>query len=189
MRIAFDIDDCITQTTQTFCKYYKSIYGKDLHITQLTSRSAKFEDTGLVTSSQVRKIKDNYHKDRIFRKIEAYPGSVDNLKNLDSEKIYFITTRNDYFQNDLDSDTRYWFYSNSIYNYDLIITQDKPTILKALEIELFVEDNLSQIDRIRNMSNDLRIIVPSRPWNAAELSLRRDLIPMVSWSEFKYILT
>lgn len=189
MKIAFDIDDCITQTAQTFCRYYTSIYGKNLSVNELTSRSGKFEDTGLISKNQVKKIKESYHKDRVFRNIKPYSGSVVILKNLSKEKIYFITTRNDYFQTDLEADTRYWFQKYDIYNYDLVFTQDKSKVLEDLGIELFVEDNLNQIDQIRNTSNDITIIVPTRPWNTKELNLRDDLISMKNWEEFNYKLT
>lgn len=65
MRIGFDIDDCITKTAQTFCQYYNTLFKNHLEFELLTSPTAKFEDTRLVTIEQVSKVKKKYYDSRL----------------------------------------------------------------------------------------------------------------------------
>ena len=58
MKLGFDIDDCITKTTETFCKVGNQLFNLNLEPNLLNSNSVKFEDIGLVTYEQVVKIKE-----------------------------------------------------------------------------------------------------------------------------------
>jgi uncharacterized HAD superfamily protein len=180
MRIGIDIDDCITQTAQNFCSYYAFISKSPLSVKQLTTPNAKFEDTGLVTLEEVKSIKKKYLKDRIFRKIRPYPYSIEVLKKLCiRHKLFFISTRNDYATNLITEDTNHWFNNRGIRDYELILTQDKPTQIKRLKLDLFIEDNLYQITKIRESTN-VKILVLERPWNRGNLSIEK-VTPVKNW--------
>lgn len=164
MLIGFDLDDTITKTAETFCKYSKDLHGIEISPRMLTATSAKFEDTGLIDKDQVALIKKEYFKDRIFRSIPSHKGAVDTLKHLQFVQLFFITTRNDYSYAELKEDTAYWLSSHGIRNYKLFFTNDKATIIKNLKLDLFIEDNISEVLKIRQQSA-LPLIIPARPWN------------------------
>ena len=187
MRIGFDIDDCITKTTQTFCGFSNILFNNNLNYKLLTSPSAKFEDTGLINYNQVKKIKETYLSKIIFRTIAPYPDAVKTLINLQHSTIYFITTRDDYKKDFLLDDTEYWFRSRGINNFEILITNNKPTIINKLHLDIFIEDNILQVKKIQEKSN-VRIIVPKRPWNWEYRNVIKDVQFVKSWSEINLLI-
>lgn len=182
MRLGFDIDDCITKTTETFCKIGNDLFNLGLVPDLLTSNSVKFEDLGLVTNEQVAQIKEEYYRLHIFRNIEPHESAIQSLRLVNDETIYFITSRNDYDMNELTKDTHYWFKTHGIKNYELIFTDDKYSVINELKLDIFVEDNISQIQKLQYIDN-LRIIMPKRPWNHEKAQSLTNVESVDRWDE------
>lgn len=165
MVIGSDIDDCLTQTTQTFCYLAKQLFGINLKENQLNSQSVKFEDLGLISPSQVAEIKMEYQKLRLFKHINSYSFIKTFLKLTHFNKVYFITSRDDYDIHFLMMDTTSWLKRRGAKNFEVIFNKDKSYEINRHGITDFIEDNPIQIYNIIN-TTQARVIMLERPWNS-----------------------
>lgn len=188
MRIGFDIDDCLTKTTQQFCEYYNKIFDTKIEYEDLDAKSGKFEDTGLVTHEEGKLIKDYYKKDRIFKVIPPYEDALDKLKELNSIDKLFVTSRDDYDFDLIDTDTKYWFDSQGIENYKIIFSKEKSKIVNDNNLDLFLEDNLMFIDDLLENTN-AKIFAPIRPWNQKYISNYPNVLFFNKWQEINFNMT
>lgn len=165
MVIGSDVDDCLTKTTQAFCYLAKKLFGIELNLKQLCAQSVKFEDLRLISPSQVAEIKMEYYRLRLFKNINSYSHIKNFLKLTHFNKVYFITSRDDYDKHFLMMDTMTWLKRRGAKNFEVIFNKDKSHEINRLGITDFIEDNPIQIHNIID-TTQAKVIMPERPWNS-----------------------
>lgn len=167
-RIGIDIDNTIGKYLEVFCDTANRVFGKSISIADMTDMSVHFENLGLLTGEQVKHIKSLDEELLTFKKMNFYPDAVDVLQTLSKEiDVFFISNRDNYDYAEMKSHTAEWLATEGINSYvDIIFTQDKRKISDELELDYFVEDNLSEVQKL--IGGVSPIFVLSRPWNSAK---------------------
>jgi len=99
--------------------------------------------------------------------LHAYPGALDALNRMRALKyeghdFYFITSRSGYLAKFY---TEMWLSLHGMSNPTVLIAMDKGPIIKALKLDVFVDDKVENVLDALEANPTCRVYVIDRPWN------------------------
>jgi 5'(3')-deoxyribonucleotidase len=150
LRIAFDIDGCLANFTQGYADLIRTTSGRDLLTPEMIANPPCWNWDIAV----------GYTKEEVgaaWGRIKADPYFWRNLRPLDGEvfhtieelawthDIYFLTHRMGYKAK---SQTEYWLDNWGVENPTVLLAGDKLPVLRALEVDLFIDDKPDTLEQI-----------------------------------------
>lgn len=174
MRLAFDIDGCLANFNEPYAKLLIEESGQDLFpkgwqdepdlICPVWNYDKHFGYSELHIQMALDRIRDNpnfWHELRPCFGARAALRHINQLAKLGHD-VYFITTR---FGVNCKRQTEQWLYDMGIDFPTVIISSNKPPVLKGLGASLFVDDKLSTIESIGDEVDEGGVFLLDRPYN------------------------
>ncbi len=182
MRIGIDIDDTVTNSSDTFIKYAIQ-YNKEKKITH------EIDSTTLDTKKSFGWEKENVEEflnkylEELLRNVDAKKESIKIINQLKQEgnEIYFITARSEReIKGEMFKLTEEWLKNNN-YQYDLleIDSHEKEKSCKKYGIDIFIDDSYKNCTRIKKELNIPTLLYATRYNN----TVSKDLIRVNNWFE------
>jgi len=105
-----------------------------------------------------------YEDLHLFRHLPKKEPDIEQLTALLKEKdykVYMITARTAHPI--IREDTKFWLDNHNFQYDDIFHTEDKSTLCKMMRIHVMLEDEVMQIENLRN--DKINVVIPDQPWN------------------------
>lgn len=181
MNIGFDIDDTITNSSEIFIKYAKE-YNCLKNITYPINTNELDQTLAFGWNDENKKEFRKLYLRKILTEVTPNKDTVIVLNYLKKcgYKIFLITARSDNEIYNMYEFTEKWLLSNEI-NYDklLVNCNDKLSICKENEIDLFVDDNFNTCNKIYKNSKT-KVLLYTTKYNK---NINADFVRVFKWKE------
>ena len=164
-RLACDIDECLGEFVSNFLKEWNIKHGTSLKPKDAT----EYDMVKLlgVPTEDIHKEIIQQQVDHKYLNMKPIRGAREymNMLHNDDYQIYLVTSR------EVALDTITWLDKNKIPYQDLFLTRDKTSILKTLDVDVFVDDCIDNL--VDAQQNGIQCILFDRPWNKDHIGIPR----------------
>lgn len=166
MKIGLDIDDCIADYVGTFIAFVNRVHGTQYTLEDITDYS--LAESLKHPEERIGSAMNHFLHAGELRELPEIKGAVHAVHTLYAEghKLYFVTSRSSRATHD----TYRWFAQRNLPVERIYFDKDKAWHAVHHGIDLFVDDNLKNLDKIADANPKTRTIVFDRPWNRVPLN-------------------
>ena len=158
-RIGVDLDDVVCSYVPALLQFINTQHGteytvadvKQWNIHECIEREEQF----------VKAAMDHFMYSGGFSNLQPIPGAIETINRLknNGHQIYFITSRS----SKATHDTYEWMDAHGLGIENIFFDRDKAWVAKRLGLDMFVDDNLSNLDAISERG--IETICFDHPWN------------------------
>lgn len=178
MKLAIDIDNCLSQTQVQLCKIIKSKFG--IEATTDLIMDYDWVKCFSITEGQVSEVLDEFHCNCYdVQPIAGGPEAIRKLKR--QHEIHIVTARDSKYAVEA---TQKWLIRHAIPYDSLTFASDKLPVCSELNIDFIVEDKGETARQFAE--NGIKTILIDYPWNR-EFS-HENIFRVYDWSQVLAVL-
>ncbi len=188
MRIGIDIDDTITNSSDTFVKYAKK-YNNEKKINHIIDQTTLDPQKSFGWNKKnIKEFLDQYLEE-VLNNTEAKNDSIKIINKLKKEgnEIIFITSRSENeIKNNMFKLTEMWLKKHN-YKYDLLIIDSKDKVNDCIKykIDVFIDDNYNNCKKVEEKTK-IPVLIYSTRYNIKEND--NSIIRVNDWFKIYYFL-
>jgi hypothetical protein len=149
MKIAFDVDGCLANFTDSYAAKLVKVTGTNLLPKPLTIPCWDWDKHYGYSQDQIAATIENVAADKLFwQKLDtlAEPEVFTRINSLSKDnEVYFLTNR---FGSNAKQQTEKWLYEQGILYPTVIIGSNKRPILDTIKVTFFVDDKLETMNEL-----------------------------------------
>lgn len=155
MRIGIDIDDTITNSSDTFVKYAKRYNNEKCIIHEINQNTLDPQKSFGWDKKNIDEFLKNY-LEAVLNDTEAKIDSIEIINKLKNEgnEIIFITSRSENeIENNMFELTNSWLKKYG-YNFDLLVidSKEKSDDCSKYKIDVFIDDNYNNCKKVKEIT-------------------------------------
>jgi len=173
MKIGIDVDEVIAEFMDSFLKFYN--HKHKTHFRREDFKSYNLWETLGVSKDQTTLAANEFYDTDYFRNITPVHGSIYGVYSLNKKmgnEVVIITARPPEIENSTISWIKEYFpiLSDIYFVHNSAISGDarastKGDICSRLGIDILIEDNLTFVNEVRQLSEKTKVLVYECPWN------------------------